>query len=411
MRRRTRAKREADRASASCRSIWKRGRTSYLDEAGTGTGARPTGAVSALYTSTVRGDDKPGDLLQVAPDQLLQLPPLHTVLRGGKRSGTKQRAGHLGGAFHGHRHAGSSSVSPRTATIAGGSNSTSAIWSRSRRAPERRRGRPNEAVYRRLARNQVQEAAALAIRRTYPPRRVRTSWQPAGVDQGTGDRPGRAAPSNGRPGLCRRLWEFLAEVAEDRRRSPAASDALVQPRRLVSPARLRRSARQVPHRTTCGSCCTPRHEPSRPERHHGGGRGVPEGGADIWILWRRVAGGLNGNLAAGPLRRLALSCCRPRARRGQAEPQRAGGDVAGGREPGTSRRQAQTSPGRGPAQASAAQPGADLRLLVVDALGARMLLYGPLNAVLHPRVAETWLDALLSFEPGNRANASAGPSA
>src|SRR6266436_1845981 len=42
-----------------------------------------------LYSSTVRGDDHAGDLLQVAPTQLLQLPPLHTVLRGGKRSGTK----------------------------------------------------------------------------------------------------------------------------------------------------------------------------------------------------------------------------------------------------------------------------------------------------------------------------------
>ena len=42
-----------------------------------------------LYTSTVRAGDQPGDVLQVAPDQLLQLPPLHTVLRGGKRSGTK----------------------------------------------------------------------------------------------------------------------------------------------------------------------------------------------------------------------------------------------------------------------------------------------------------------------------------
>ena len=42
-----------------------------------------------LYTSTVRGDDKPGDLLTVAPEQLLRMPPLHTILRGGKRSGTK----------------------------------------------------------------------------------------------------------------------------------------------------------------------------------------------------------------------------------------------------------------------------------------------------------------------------------
>src|SRR5437588_6370612 len=42
-----------------------------------------------LYTSTVRASDKAGDLLDVAPTQLLQLPPLHTILRGGKRSGTK----------------------------------------------------------------------------------------------------------------------------------------------------------------------------------------------------------------------------------------------------------------------------------------------------------------------------------
>src|SRR5205085_2846547 len=34
-------------------------------------------------------------------------------------------------------------------------------------------------------------------------------------------------------------------------------------------------------------------------------------------------------------------------------------------------------------------------------LGARRLLYGPLNAVLHPQVAEAWTDALLGFEPGH----------
>src|SRR5207253_1785108 len=41
-----------------------------------------------LYTSTVRGDDKPGEVLRLPPESLLQLPPLHTVLRGGKRAGT-----------------------------------------------------------------------------------------------------------------------------------------------------------------------------------------------------------------------------------------------------------------------------------------------------------------------------------
>ncbi len=35
-------------------------------------------------------------------------------------------------------------------------------------------------------------------------------------------------------------------------------------------------------------------------------------------------------------------------------------------------------------------------------LGARMLLYGPLNAVIHPEFVQRWLDALLSFQPGNQ---------
>src|SRR5262249_55768730 len=34
-------------------------------------------------------------------------------------------------------------------------------------------------------------------------------------------------------------------------------------------------------------------------------------------------------------------------------------------------------------------------------LGARVLFYGPLNAVVHPQVVQTWLDQLLTFEPGN----------
>ena len=42
-----------------------------------------------LYSSTVRGGDKAGDLLTLPPEQLLHLPPLHTILRGGKRAGTR----------------------------------------------------------------------------------------------------------------------------------------------------------------------------------------------------------------------------------------------------------------------------------------------------------------------------------
>ena len=34
-------------------------------------------------------------------------------------------------------------------------------------------------------------------------------------------------------------------------------------------------------------------------------------------------------------------------------------------------------------------------------LGARALIYGPLNAVVHQQVVEGWLDAILGFQPGN----------
>src|SRR5262249_44459847 len=35
-------------------------------------------------------------------------------------------------------------------------------------------------------------------------------------------------------------------------------------------------------------------------------------------------------------------------------------------------------------------------------LGARVLFYGPLNAVVHHQVAEQWLDAILGFKPANQ---------
>src|SRR5690606_35714084 len=43
-----------------------------------------------LFTSTVRGDDEAGQILSLAPSQLMTLPPLHTILRGGKKTKAKR---------------------------------------------------------------------------------------------------------------------------------------------------------------------------------------------------------------------------------------------------------------------------------------------------------------------------------
>ena len=92
-------------SSASCRSTWKKGRRSCWTKPELEL-ALGQPVLFPLYTSTVRGDDKAGDVLTVAPEQLLQLPPLHTVLRGGKRSGTKHVPVTLAARSHGDRHAG-----------------------------------------------------------------------------------------------------------------------------------------------------------------------------------------------------------------------------------------------------------------------------------------------------------------
>jgi hypothetical protein len=37
-------------------------------------------------------------------------------------------------------------------------------------------------------------------------------------------------------------------------------------------------------------------------------------------------------------------------------------------------------------------------------LGARVLLDGPLNCVVHPEIASTWIDALVGFEPSHESD-------
>jgi len=113
----------------------------------------------------VRGDDKAGDLLEVNPSRLLQLPPLHTILRGGKRSGQKNvpvtlaaRCTEIGTL--------ELSASPRKAPTAGGWSSTSATSSRMLKNARREEAARASALTDVWPEEQVQEAAKL-IRSVY----------------------------------------------------------------------------------------------------------------------------------------------------------------------------------------------------------------------------------------------------
>jgi hypothetical protein len=344
-----------------------------------------------LYTSTVRSDDQPGDLLHIAPRQLLQLPPLHTILRGGKRSGTK----HV----------------PVTLAARSTEIGTLELWCVAKEgnnrwrlefnvrdivkeessAPESNSSDAQSAVTDVWPEMQVQEAAGL-IREVY------TAAQPAVVPQDLTKALEAALDASRHDwptGLCRRLWEFLAEVAETRRRSPAhlsrwyhLAGYCLRPGFGDSLDRFRVEQLWKIMRTP------PRTEPGQPAPR------LTEGGADYWIMWRRVAGGLNASLQQALFDRLRAALLPGKGKAG----------VKPGANELAEMWRAAASLERLDVKHKEAMGEALLKLLrrgpvptygfwALTRLGARVLLYGPLNVVVHHQIVQAWLDKLLAFEP------------
>ncbi|HKI31675.1 MAG TPA: Hsp70 family protein [Gemmataceae bacterium] len=354
-----------------------------------------------LYTSTVRGGDKPGDLLQVAPEQLLQLPPLHTVLRGGKRSGTK----HV----------------PVTLAARSTEIGTLELWCVAREGINRWRlefnvrdvvrgeadstaegAEPAEASVTDVwPEAQVQEAARL-IRAAYLP-------LPSG-DRGGGEGPepkeltkaleaALDAPRHDWPsGLCRRLLEFLYEVAEHRRRSPAHFGRWYN---LVGYC-LRPGFGDALDKYRVEQLWKLLHAPPRGDA----GKSVvrqPESGAEYWIMWRRVAGGLNAPLQQDLYNRLRPALL-PGKGKGGPKPQANELAEMWRAAAGLERLDGKNKEALGEALLKPLRrsPVPTYGFWALTRLGARVLLYGPLNAVVHPQVVQGWLDAILSFQPANQ---------
>jgi hypothetical protein len=353
-----------------------------------------------LFTSTVRGDDKAGDLLRVSPDQLLQLPPLHTILRGGKRSGAKQV--------------------PVTLAARSTEIGTLELWCVAKEGSNRWRlefnvrdivkdAQPGEAeaadekgaptVTDVWPEAQVQEAARL-IRSVYaegtptPTPQELTKALEAALD----------APRLQWPtGLCRRLWDFLAEVAEHRRRSPAHLSRwfnlvgfVLRPGFGDSLDRYRVDQLwKLLH-------APPKQEPGKPVRPVKGPPRPVEGGSDYWIMWRRVSGGLNGPLQATLFNRLRPALV---PSKGKAAPRPAPNELAEMWRAAASLERLEVKQkemlGQALLKPLKRSPVPTYGFFALTRLGARVLLYGPLNAVVHPEVAQAWLDSILDFEPGH----------
>jgi hypothetical protein len=341
-----------------------------------------------LFTSTVRGDDRAGDVLRVSPDQLLQLPPLHTVLRGGKRSGTKRV--------------------PVTLAARSTEIGTLEIYCVAREGGNRWRLEFNVREIVKDPADKEEPAPAGQVGDVWPEEQVQAAARLMRATYAEGDGPDpreltkaleaalEARRDEWPTGLCRRLWDFLAEVAEQRRRSPAHLSRWYH---LVGYC-LRPGFGDALDRFRVDQLWKTLHAPPRPEAGRAAPRPV-EGGADYWIMWRRVAGGLVLQLQQALYNRL-----RP-------------GLLPGGR--GTVKPGANELAEMWRVAASLERLDVKQKELLgqtllkhlrrspvptygfwsLTRLGARVLLYGPLNCVVHPRIVEGWLDAVLSFEAGH----------
>jgi hypothetical protein len=340
-----------------------------------------------LFSSTVRADDKPGDLLTLTPEQLLQLPPLSTLLRGGKRSGVRNvpvtllaRSTPIGTLelFCVARDGGGNrwrlefnlrelvkDSGPREADE-GADETISEVWE-------------EEKV----------QAAAEAIRATFATHTLAPAELPKALETALD-----ATRSQWPTALCRRLWDTFAETAEGRRKSPAH---LTRWFNLV------------------GHCLRPGFGDSldkfrmetlwkmlaAPQRVAGAATvKAVEGGADQWILWRRVAGGLSAGLQQALFERL-----RPNLIPGKNKPpiKPAPNELAEMWRAAASLERLTVGHKQALGEALLGQlrrpPLPPYALWALTRLGARRLVYGPLNAVVHPQVIEGWLDALLALVP------------
>ncbi len=351
-----------------------------------------------LYTSTVRGDDKPGDVLQLSPKSLLQLPPLHTVLRGGKRAGAKSVPVTLAAKCTEIGTLELYCVSKEGNRWRLEFNVRDVL----REAPTREEGEADSqasVVVDVFPEERIQQAAALLASTfgtdsTLTPQDL-TKELETSLEASRGNWP---------TGLIRRLWEFLELHAEGRGKSPAH---LARWYNLVGfclrpgfgdPVDRYRVESLWKLITAAASCTAT--GPKKPT--------LPEGGADYWIMWRRVSGGLNTALQQALFARLRPTLLPAKGKPFSKPPANEYAEMW--RAAATLERlDSKTKENLGTALVKQCKkgPAPVYGFWSITRLGARVQLYGPLNSVVHPEIVEGWIEQLLPFEPSNESERSA----
>ena len=340
-----------------------------------------------LFTSTARPDDHPGDVLKLKPDQLLQLPPLHTILRGGKRAGTKRIPVTLA--------ARSTEIGTLELSCVSREGNRWKLEFNTREVapPKSTDAAPNAdpVTFVDVFPEEKLQAAGERVKATYttdnPTPQELTKQLETALESTRQEWP---------TGLCRRLWEPLMDVAEQRMRSPAhlsrwynLAGFVLRPGFGDTLDRYRVEALWKSITATASGAVS------------GGNKlVVPEGGADYWIMWRRVAGGLNGALQQALFARLKLVLL-PSKTKAPMKPSANELTEMWRAAASLERMEAKTKENLGDALVAQMKrtPVPNYLFWSLTRLGARVLLYGPLNTIVHPSIAERWLAALADYTP------------
>lgn len=333
-----------------------------------------------LFTSTVRGDDQAGQLIQLTGEKLGKLPPLFTVLRGGKRAGNKRVPVQLASKV----------------TEIG----TLELYCVAKEGENRWRLEFNvrdiltdeganeeidstQQLVDVLPESQILQACEL-LERTFGNKTPSVSPQEiTKALEGALE----SSRNSWSMSVCRRLWETLEGLIEGRTKSPQhlirwynLAGFLLRPGFGDSLDRYRVDQLWKTLNTL--------------------GKGGLEGGAELWILWRRVSGGLASSIQNTLMSRLRPILLPPKGKNLAKPPANEYAEMwrlAGSLE----RIDLKTKQQLGDAllHQTKRDPIPNYVYWSLSRIGARALFYGPLNLVLHPNLVTQWIEEMLERPP------------
>ncbi|MFL5327752.1 MAG: Hsp70 family protein [Gemmataceae bacterium] len=340
--------------------------------------------VFPLYTSTAR-DDVPGSVLNVSPGQLKKLPPVHTVLRGGKKAGSAIR--HVPVTLAA-RTTPIGTLELNCVAVDGGNRWRLEFGTRDIVDDDDEEPAPNIAQPPdELLPESLIEPAANLIGSCYRADSPSPNELVKALESQLGRRRDEWPTL-----LCRRLWETVEAVGDERRRSPAHLSRWYNLAGFV----LRPGFGDPLDRFRVETLWKLLNAPKP-----GGPPPAEPVGADAWIMWRRVAGGLTSAFQKTLFDRLRPALLGGGKGKGSFKP--GANELAEMWRAAASLERLELARKVALGEALIKQlrqsPAPTYVLWSLTRLGARELLYGSMNAVVHPENVAGWIDAVLAFQP------------